>query len=257
MKLRYLFAFLLLAMIAGTSCGPTIEPPVDMGYNFIPIDTGRYYIYRVDSIRISCIDNVFDTVHYEMKETYPYTFLDGSNEIAVACIRYYRPDSTYSWSLLGDSVWTPNVWWIKRTTTRLEKSEENLKIVKMTYPIQTDYEWDGNAYNSNPAKTYYYGTPDVSFNNGFQTFGNTVTVYHEVDTSNLIQYTYETETYARDIGMVHKRWYSFTAITTSAPSGFVFCDAMLGGQQWYTVPILQRVKNGHLVNYTLIEYGFE
>src|SRR5688572_28805647 len=139
MKLRYFIP--LLAIVSGlvTSCNPTIEPPADMGYNFIPIDTGRYYIYQVDSIRIQCQTPIFDTAHYEIKEFYPYTFLDGSNETAVACIRYYREDSTQAWTLIGDSVLTPNVWWLKRTTTRLEKSEENLKIVKMTYPIVEGY----------------------------------------------------------------------------------------------------------------------
>ena len=229
------------------SCQPKLDPPVDTGYNYYPTDTGRYYIYNVDSIWIDCpLAN--DTFFYQVKETYPSTFTDGMGDQAVNVTRYYRTDTAQSWLLA-----TPDVWWLKRTTTRLEKAEENLRFVKMTYPIDVNYIWNGNAYNSLGAQDYFYGPEDIPFNNGFTNFDSTITVYQKLDT-NLIEYIYYTETYARGIGMVHKRKYQVDHLridtTTCSPWPYP-------GTNWPVVPALKRIKTGSIVTYKLVEYGFE
>lgn len=250
MRIKYILLYLLIGAGLLTSCSTTVEPPIDMSYNYIPIDTGRYYIYNVDSIWIDCEYGINDTTLYQIKETYPSTFIDGMGDTAINVTRYYRSDASQVWTLM-----TADVWWLKRTTTRLEKREENLTYIKMTYPIDESYTWNGNAYNTLAQQDYFYGTQDISFNNGFVLFNNTITVYHKLDTSNLIQYYLDTETFARNIGLIHKQKIGFTAITST--NSFPYCDTILGGQEWFNVYILNRVKLGSLVTYKLIEYGFE
>lgn len=251
MRIKYILLYLLIGTGLLTSCAPTIEPPVDMGYNYIPIDTGRYYIYDVDSIYIDIIadPDINDTTHYQIKETYPSTFIDGMGETAINVTRYYRSDSTQAWVLM-----TPDVWWLKRTTTRLEKREENLTFVKMTYPIDKTYTWDGNAYNTLGTQDYYYGDEDISFDNGFELFDSTITVYQQFDTSSLIQYYLFTETYARNRGMVHKFEINITdlILDTTEISPWPY-----PGLNWYMVPKLKRIRTGSWVEYKLIDDGFE
>ncbi len=241
--------FFSTALVTGLliSCEPTIEPPVDMGYNYFPIDTGRYYIYDVDSIFIDC-PTYNDTTHYQVKEYYESTFIDASNNPAIRIERYYRSDSTQSWLTM-----TPDVWFLNRNTTRLEKVEENLRFVKMTYPVDMDYSWNGNAYNVLPAQDYYYQGQDVALNNGIYQFDSTLTVVQYQDT-NQIQYYYFTETYARNVGMVRKQEYDIETlmVDTNACGPWPYT-----GLQWYQVPKLLRIQKGTIVNYKIIDYGFE
>jgi len=250
MKLKHLFIILSFSILVATGCENKILPPADSGYNFIPIDTGRYYIYQVDSIRINLTANPyqFDTVHYEMKEFYPYTFLNASNDTVICCTRYYRNADSLPWTPVGS-----NVWWINRTTTRFEKTEENLTYVKMTYPIDVNTHWNGNAYNILPAQDYYYGQTDIPFNNGLQNFDSTVTVVQRADTS-MIDYYFFTETYQRNVGMVHKTKYYIPQLVTSTNQWMGWPYAPL---DWYQVPKLKRIRNGSVVIYKLSEYGFE
>lgn len=260
MRIKYLVFYLLAGASLLTSCAPTIEPPVDMGYNYIPIDTGRYYIYDVDSIYFDCtaVPAANDTTHYQVKEFYPSTFLDGMGETAINCTRYYRTDSTQPWVISGGT----NVWWIKRTTTRLEKREENLNYIKMTYPIDENYTWDGNAYNNLGSQDYYYGSNNIPFNNGYGSYDSTITVYQKIDTTNMIQYYLFTETYARNIGMVHKYEINIpSAIVYDSHDAFpplTSCwQDIPPPLYWYQVYILNRIRIGSIVEYNLIEHGFE
>lgn len=265
MRIKYLLFYLLIAtgLLSTQSCNPTLLPPVEFGYNYIPIDTGRYYIYDVDSIRINlnATPDQFDTFYYQMKEFYPYTFLDANNDTVTCCTRFYRNADSLPWTPLGS-----NVWWIRRTTTRFEKTEENLTYVKMTYPIDVNYTWDGNAYNVLGAQDYSYGPMDlnfygdvnsgpldVNFHDGPLLYDSTITVFQQSDTT-MINYYYFTETYARNIGMVHKTKFDVETLITDTnqwvPWPYI-------GLDWYQVPKLKRIKDGSIVTYKLIEHGFE
>lgn len=260
MKVRYFLLYLLISASLLTGCAPNIEPPLEFGYNFIPIDTGRYYIYDVDSMYFDCtaVPQANDTFHYQIKEFYPYTFVDGMGDTVVCCTRYYRTDTTQPWAITGGT----NVWWIKRTTSRFEKREENLTYVKMTYPIDEDYSWDGNAYNPLGQQEYYYGSRDLAFNNGILSFDSTITVYQMVDTITVLKYNYCTETYARNIGMIHKlKILVPQAIVYDQNDAIVPADAceqnIPAPYDWYQFYILDRIHHGTIVEYKLREYGFE
>ena len=54
--------------------------------------------------------------------------------------RYYRPAANMPW-ILGD-VWTQ-----KRTTNTAERVEENVRFIKMEFPVKDGGTWQGNAYN--------------------------------------------------------------------------------------------------------------
>lgn len=240
--------YILSVMITG--CAPTIEPPAEMGYAYIPLDTGRYYIYNVDSIYKECSTtlNLLDTVHYQVKEYYHSIVMDADNQPVMRIVRYYRSDTTQSWTTM-----TPDVWFMDTTVTRMEKVEENLKFVKLTFPISEGASWDGNAFNVLSSQSYFYGEPAIPFNNGVINFDTTVTVYQQLDT-NMIQYYYFTETFAKNIGMVHKLEFNIDnlQISTSDCPPWPYSPF-----DWFQVPKLWRIKRGSMVTYNLIEYGFE
>lgn len=228
------------------SCQPAIEPPVDMGYQYIPLDTGRYYIYNVDSIYIdlSATPDVYDTTHYQIKETHPYTFLDAMGDTVLNITRFYRTDTTQPWSPYTS---TPDVWWMKRTTTRLERTEENLTFVRMTYPIDENFSWDGNAYNVLDEQAYFYGHVNQPYDSMTAYFPNTITVVQDFDTNNMIQYYYTEEVYAHEVGMISKTKFIIPTLITNT--------AIM--PNWATTPKLKRIFSGSMVTIKLIEYGYE
>lgn len=245
MKTKGYIAALFCFSILWCSCDPVVEPPADMGYNYFPLDTGRYYIYNVDSIYIYCDLGVNDTVQYQVKEYYESIVLDANNNPVIRIERYYRADSTQSWNLM-----TPDIWFVDSTITRLEKIEENIRLVKMIYPVSEGMTWDGNAFNVFDQQDYTYLDVDVPFNNGIFTFDSTVTV-EQLNDTNMIEHYYFSETYARNIGMVAKKEFSIESLK-SMDSG---CPTLT--TFWYLYPGLARIKKGSLVTYKLIEYGFE
>jgi hypothetical protein len=246
MNLR--IAFISFLFITGllSSCAPTVEAPVDMGYDFIPNDTDRYYIYNVDSIYIDLFatPDIYDTTHYQIKETHPYTFIDGMGDTVLNITRFYRADSTQPWTPYG---MTPDVWWMKRTNTRLERTEENLTFVKMTYPIDVNYTWNGNAYNVLGAQDYFYGPIDVPYDSLTAFFPKTITVVQKFDTTNMIQYYYDDEVYARGVGMISKTEFNIPTLITDTSTL----------PNWFAYPHLKRIKHGSMVTTKLIEYGYE
>jgi hypothetical protein len=266
MKIRHFLLYILVTVSLLNSCAPTVEPPADFGYNYIPIDTGRYYIYDVDSIRINLTATPYqnDTFHYQVKEFYPYTFIDGLGDTVVNCTRYYRTDTTQPWAITSGT----NVWWLKRTHTRLEKTEENLTFVKMTYPIDGDYIWNGNAYNVLSDQNYHFGPMDINFrddvnnglfdinfNDGPILFDSTITITHgDPSDTNQVSYMMGMETYRRNVGLVHKKDYVIAHILNNNAD---WVPWPYGTLQWFEVPKLKRIKDGWIIEYKLIEYGFE
>ncbi len=246
MRCKPLLFISLIVTALLSSCEPTIEPPVDMGYNYAPMDTDRYYIYNVDSIYIDLTGSIdiYDTTHYQIKEMHPYTFLDAMNDTVLNVTRFYRADTTQPWSPYTS---TPDVWWMKRTTTRLERTQENLTFVRMTYPIDINYRWDGNAYNVLDEQEYFYGHVGEPYDSMTAYFPNTVTVVHDFDTSNMIQYYYSEEVYADNVGMISKTKFIIPTLITS----FVIDPA------WPTKPKLKRIYTGSMVTIKLVEYGYE
>lgn len=245
MKIKgYIAAFFSLSMLF-YSCAPVVEPPIDMGYNFFPLDTGRYYIYNVDSIYIYCDLSVNDTSHYQVKEYYESVVLDANNDPVIRIERYYRADSTQSWTLM-----TPDIWFVDSTITRLEKIEENIRLVKMNFPVSEGLTWNGNAYNVLGPQDYTYLQVDVPFTNGIFSFDSTVTVEQFNDT-NMIEHYYFSETFARNVGMVAKKEIGIEQLKNTD----IQCPAT--AIPWYTVPSMQRIRKGYLVTYKLIDYGFE
>lgn len=239
--IKYWIGFVSISLFF-FSCTNQVEN-VDLGLDYFPIDTGRYYIYQCDSIIFDCEAGVNDTSSFQLKEYYESYITDASNNSATRIERWYRKDSTRTWSIID--VWSTNI-----TNTRAEKVEENYRIVKMVFPVIEDYTWNGNQYNSLPAEDFEYTKPEVSYSNGILNFNHTVTVNHKLDTNNLIQYRWDAETFAKNIGMVDKLHYDLRLITTGV------CSATIT-QPFNLVPKLKRIRDGRIIRQRLIEHGYE
>lgn len=201
----YFFIGLLAAALLGffSGCKNTDEPFVtDYHYSYTPIDSGHYVIYDVDSIQYS---NVRDTAHYQLMEIVGDTIYDNEGELCYELNLFRRANASSAW--VFDRKWR-----IKRTATNFQKTEDDVKFVKLVFPPAADVEWNGNIYV--PTSTVYKVFEDWDYHftevnspytiNGFS-FDSTLTV-SEVDNENLIEKTLRKEVYAKNVGMIYQEW---------------------------------------------------
>jgi hypothetical protein len=101
---------------------------IDLGYNYFPDKKGTYVIYQVDSLFYNDFTSTIDTFQFQIKEKITENFNDLSNRVTQKIERFYRQNSTQDW-LIKD------VWFANRTSNTAEKVEENIRFVKIVFPL--------------------------------------------------------------------------------------------------------------------------
>ncbi len=169
----------------------------DLGYEYFPIKTGHYIIYEVDSIVINDFTAKTDTFQYQLMEIQESEFIDNENRTAQRIERYKRLDSISGWKIV-------NVCNSCRTGNRAEKVENNIKVVKLTFPVKEGLKWNGNAYNNKDAWNYIYKNINLAQTINGITFDSTVSIIQK-DEFNLIESQYYEEKYAKNVGLIYKK----------------------------------------------------
>lgn len=223
MKKRLIF---ISAIALWASCSK--DSPVyilDEGYNYFPFEVGKYVIYDVDSIVHNDFTQTVDTFKYQVKEYYESMFLDNSGRNTMRIERYKRDFNdtiTYAsipWSL--SDVWEANL-----TKTTAEKVEENIRYVKLGFPIGGVKSWNGNAYNVLGEQNYIYKDINTPRTIGNMAFDSTLFVKQD-SSENLIAKKIYNEIFAKNVGMVYKEIID------------VQSDNIVAG-----VPIMNRITSG-------------
>src|ERR1017187_2571577 len=202
MKLSAIIGVYII-LVSLTSCNrDTPNPSTNdiAGYRYFPIDTGHWVIYDVDSISINSINqSIYDTFSYRLKEYIPSTFINNSGNLAERIERYVWDNSLQVWNI--DNVWTSNV-----HPQDAEKVEDNIRYIKLSFPVSLNATWNGNALNSfYPAWNYTYTSINQPLTIGSLSFDSTITVL-QIDSVNLINNYYGIEKYATGVGMIYKEF---------------------------------------------------
>ncbi len=200
-----LFGLIALIGLMGISCKKESSFPIELKYEYFPTDSAHWVIYDVDSI---FFDDFFipiriDSSHYQIMEVIESEFLDNQGRPTQRIERYRRLDDTQPWHI-------QQVWFSNRTSTTAEKVEDNLRFIKMVFPMKEGATWNGNVYiNINDELEYledweYEITNlDEPGSHGPFSFDSTVTINH-IDDENLIEKKLSREVYAKHVGLVSK-----------------------------------------------------
>jgi len=195
----------------------------DLGYNYFPDDSGSYVIYKVDSVLYNNFDvnNLKRFSSYYLKEIITEQFIDNLGRTARKVERYTTDSLNHNWRF-------SNVWYIVKTDRNIEKVEDNIRYIKLTFPVIKNNTWRGNKYvdtkpsfinlrfNSTYSFDWTYSITGINENYTFSDAGetlssdSTLTVLQAADSS-LIQKVYSFERYARNIGMVYKEFWRLDA----------------------------------------------
>ncbi len=257
-----LFSFMVVGWV---SCKKDNPVGINMGYNYFPTDVGRYVIYDVDSIYY---DNAnlnshthlapADTFKFQLKEKIESIYSDNLNRPTVRLERYVK--------LHNDSIaysqmpWTlRNVWAENRTASTAEKVEENMRYIKLAFPVKDNQTWNGNAQNNNQEMDYYYSYYDQSIKIRNIQFDSVLQVIQYDDGGNIItERQLYTERYARKVGLVSKESINIQSQPYAAWSNSVqYPYGSDSTTAFILKPIMQRITGGiHLIMW-VNSYGVE
>lgn len=210
--MRYTF-FILFALLCLTSCKDeqTLEDPnIDYGYDYFPLVIGAELTYRVDSIiydpNESTVTTLNNTVY--IKEVVLDTFQDEVGRLSFRIERYEKPKLDTTWTLT-------DIWSALKTTRQAERFEENLRFIKMVFPVDDGDLWNGIAH-LDPTATYPIAGEQVEV---FKSWSSEVidadqieqvgdfafdqvTTIQLADEENLLERRYGIEKYAEGVGLV-------------------------------------------------------
>lgn len=237
------FIFIIFSTI--TACKKETDVnEYDMGYDYLPYDSGTYVIYKVDSIIYNDFDysRRYSTVY--LKEKIGEQFLDNLGRLAKRVNRYYSDTLTTNWD------WY-NAAYIVKTKTMVERVDDNLRYVKMIFPNDINSKWLGNRLITIPPpyildSTNYYLSDwkytikerDKYYNNGYHIFDSTLLI-SQIQDSTAIFKTYSVERYARNVGLIYSECWIVTG------------EINIGS------PWEDRAEKGFILRQYAIEYGKE
>lgn len=218
-----------LACMLFMSCGKDVIPAddVELGKDYYPLYAGHYLIYDVDSIIYNDFTKTTDTFKMEFKDEVAEEFTDNEGRPSFVINRFVRQDSTF--------LWEENLtYYATLTNFRLEVTENNLRFIKLVFPVKLNTSWNGNSYiplNLSETKwytgwLYKYENVNEPYKAGDITYTNTVSVPQADLTegapdnpNEYSAYTYGKEVYAKQIGLIYReltRW----EYQSSAPSPY-------------------------------------
>jgi len=223
--IRLAGAISLLTLITTISCKRTLyhHPDNSPPRYYLPLQVGKYAIYQLDSVNFYHYGQLDTLTQYLAKDSVESFFLDNKGDTSWIVVRYLSPST-------GPIVWTTNETNTVTPSSRsVELQENNLRYIKLAYPVEENFTWNGNSYipddpyqdffdftapkNVNLSDwTYTYQNVDQPFTAGGVTYDSTVTVLQVDDSSNVpilidtsfASRTYWSETYAKNIGLVYR-----------------------------------------------------
>ncbi len=228
MKQFYLALLLIVVLIfAITGChktAPSLYASNPLTNYYMPLAIGKYITYRMDSLTFYYFGQSDTTNSYLAKDIIEDSTTDNLGRLSWIVTRYLS-DTT------GMVPWQPTeTYLVTPTKGTIEVNENNLRYLKLTYPMANGDNWTGNTYlptapfqdhfsfsdqiNTDlQAWNYTYqnvNRPFVVANN--TAYDSTVTVLQVNDSSGLpiidtvfASKTYWTETYAKNIGLIYRQ----------------------------------------------------
>ena len=219
----FLFTVLFFSAIIALnySCSSSVTEELDsviQGEEFFPLIIGDYIDYQVDSTIFDVDGNstaVIESTSF-LRETVSDTLRDSEGDLIYRIERAEKTNLSDPWEI-------KDVWVSKRTEFQAERVEENLRFIKMVFPLAEDAFWNGNLFIDDRTIIPIAGESIEVFKNWSSEivslaepavvavdapedgmFFDEVTTISHADSENLIELRQVTEKYAKGVGLVEK-----------------------------------------------------
>jgi hypothetical protein len=176
----------------------SVVEPYSLAYNYIPLDTGRWILYDVDSTVYDDFFNpsVITDYSYQVIERIDSVYTDNMGRPTQRLQRMKRDNANGAWEN-NITIWTSNL-----TSSRYEKVEENYRYIKLGFPIKETQSWNGNAFNPLGFKEYFYEVIHEPMMVGAMAFDSVVVVFQGDPNIPITENKTGREIYANNIGLV-------------------------------------------------------
>jgi len=212
------------------------EPTLNLGYDYFPVRPGTFIEYRADSIWHDQpdpnIEGIHDTTSYFIREEIESEILDAQDEPSLRIVRYKKSNPLDEWNLT-------DVWFAKRTAQNAEKVEENVRYIKLAFPIRESAMWNLNALNAKEEWQVFYDSLFVEREMEGFVFPRTIKVVQR-DNKNLIDDELAFEIYAEGVGLIRRYERDLTTQLS-----------------YVNQPIAENIRLGHEFNWEVLDYGVE
>ncbi|RZM15489.1 MAG: hypothetical protein EOO88_43455, partial [Pedobacter sp.] len=190
---------------------------------YLPLEPGKFIVYRVDSTVFINVNTVLAVHSYQMKLQVDAQITDNLGRPSYRVYRYIRDkNGTQPWAIDGSFS-------ITMLPDQVELTDDNQRIIKLHAPLREGFTWKGNRYlPDNPYggifsfsidddmkewDFYYDLFSDFSYDGN--NYADVLTVEQVDESTNLpIQPNYtiasrerSVEKYARGIGLVYREYY--------------------------------------------------
>jgi hypothetical protein len=143
-----------------------------------------------------------------------------------------------------------NVWVINKTTTTIEKVEENIRYVRLIFPIKENVFWNVNNKNNIAERDISYVNINLPESIGVFNFDSVITTGFDDGGSVLVSRESMSEKYAKNVGLIYKEDIN---VKSQPVEGISEEDLQL----FYATPIFQRVSSGYKYSWTINSFGVE
>ncbi|MEL7021023.1 MAG: hypothetical protein AAGK47_05405 [Bacteroidota bacterium] len=181
------------------------------GKAYFPITVGQTMIYQVDSINYFSNGALLDSTRSYVREEITELLTDTNGEERYKLERSVRRDSTQEWQIA-------DVWVVSRDDAGVYRTEENLRFIKLVFPLTENRIWRHNAFiDENISVVVKSGEvmqPYINWRSSVSSLTDTVNLSNaaytdvavviQADEDNLIQRRYVEENYAKDVGLIYR-----------------------------------------------------
>jgi hypothetical protein len=221
MHMRLLFVFALFGLLVLPSCADRVTGNVDLldptaQHPYFPLETGRFVEYKVDSVIFDFAPGGgtrIDSSTTLVREQVGDTLTDNNGDVLYRIERFERPNDAAPWAF-------KRVETTSRNTNQAIRTEQNLRFLKLVFPMERRTEWNGNLWietnreievageRIRPYDNWLYEVDSIDQPNviGPFVFDSVLTI-SEVEEFNAIEYRFSRVKYAKGIGLVwREQW---------------------------------------------------
>jgi hypothetical protein len=195
-----IFVLFICFIILITACKKTIDMPIQKDFTsdlaYFGLKKGRFIEYDVTHIIHDDEVDIHDTIKFRLKTIIGDTITDNEGRKANKYIRLLWNNSNDTWEI--KDIWTAII-----AGKNAELTDENQKIIKLTFPINKSIFWNPSIFSTVPSENYIYDKIHIPLNFNNHLFDSTVTVLQN-NYFTLVDYKFQTETYAKNIGLISK-----------------------------------------------------
>lgn len=229
---KSIFYIVFLFLLVLLSCKKDKISDARIDYSYFPLDTTSWIIYKVKEISIDSLVNKYDTSEYYVKEIISGKYQNSTGDEMYRIERYTRTNDSSAWVI-------KDVWNAELTPKAAYKTEENIRYIKLVFPANYGYKWDGNAYNNLDPQQYEITDIDIPDSLNSLSFDSVLTVTQDCDSS-LLHKDYTYEKFAKHIGLIERYLINVTS------------DISFYGT---SLPIEQRITTATIYHQKIIDYS--